>query len=329
MLSYDAGAKRRFLCVVLGLIVSIVGCTFLSAEPETPPAPREAMRKWVADIADYTQLRVPAFLVIAQNGDELLTTGLTATVALANDYIDAIDGLGREDLFYGYDADNQPTPVDAIEWMLSYLDRAEALGIEVLAIDYCWDVARMDDSYTRNAVHGFASFAAPRRELDVIPDYPVQPVGMNADDVIDLSDVKNFLYFINPWEFETKDSFLNALAETNYDALILDPEFDEEPILESDVKLLKVKANGGTRLVLCYLSIGEAEDYRSYWGPSWAANPPEWLLDENPDWPGNYPIQFWHSEWQAIVFEMLDDVLAAGFDGVYLDRVDVYEEFEN
>jgi endo-alpha-1,4-polygalactosaminidase (GH114 family) len=29
------------------------------------------------------------------------------------------------------------------------------------------------------------------------------------------------------------------------------------------------------------------------------------------------------------VFAMLDDILEAGFDGVYLDRVDVYEEFED
>ena len=202
------------------------------------------------------------------------------------------------------------------------------MGIEVLAIDYCWDVARMDDAYARNAEHGFVSFAAPRRELDRIPDYPDQPKSMNADDVIELSDVENFLYLINPGQFDTKADFLTALVDTNYDALILDLEFDDEPLLASDVELLKFKANGGTRLVLCYLSIGEAEDYRGYWDPSWTANSPEWLLDENPDWPGNYPVQFWQPEWQAIVFQMIDAVLGAGFDGVYLDRVDVYEEFD-
>ena len=33
--------------------------------------------------------------------------------------------------------------------------------------------------------------------------------------------------------------------------------------------------------------------------------------------------------WQAIVDAQLDCILAAGFDGVYLDCVDVYERFEN
>lgn len=328
MSRYTAGDPRRLLCVILGLIACVVGCTFLSAEPESPPSPRDAMRTWVADIAEYAKSAVPGCLVIAQNGDELLTTGATASAPLANEYVDAIDGLGREDLFYGYDGDNEPTPSEATYRMLSYLDRAESLGIEVLAIDYCWDTMRIDDSYVGNAAHGFASFAAPSRALDIIPDYPPTPFDMHAGDTRDLSDVGNFLYLINPGQFDTKASFLTALAETNYDALILDLEFEDAPLLAADIESLKLKANGGTRLVLCYLSIGEAEDYRSYWEPSWAANPPEWLLEENPKWPGNYPVQFWHSQWQAIVFEMVDDVLEVGFDGVYLDRVDVYEEFE-
>jgi len=150
-----------------------------------------------------------------------------------------------------------------------------------------------------------------------------------ATSSISSSDVGNFLYLINPWQFETKADFLTELARTNYDALVLDLEFEDGPLLAVDVERLKVKANGGARLVLCYLSIGEAEDYRSYWESSWTANPPEWLLEENPDWEGNYPVQYWHPEWRDIVFTMLDTVLKAGFDGVYLDRVDVYEEFEN
>ena len=321
--------SRGLLCVLIGLIWSLVGCTFLFADSEVPLSPRDAMRTLVSDISDYVKAQAPEFLVIAQNGDELLTTGTTATASLANAYIGAIDGLGREDLFYGYDDDNKPTPVEATEWMLSYLDLAETLGIEVLAIDYCWDHVRMDDSIARNAAHGFASFVAPSRMLDIIPDYPNPPSGVDTGDVRSLSDVGNFLYLINPWQFDTKASFLTALEGTSYDALILDLEFEDAPLSTADVEMLKVKAHGGTRLVLCYLSIGEAEDYRSYWNPTWSSNPPEWLLEENRDWPGNYPVQFWHSEWREIVFEMIDAVLAAGFDGVYLDRVDVYEDSED
>ncbi len=329
MIRHVSFGIRCILCSLIGLTWWLVGCTFLLADSEVPLSPRDTMRALVAELAEYTRTQAPGFLVIAQNGDALLTTGDTAAASLASDYVAAIDGLGREDLFYGYSNDNEPTSVEATDWMLAYLDRAEELGIEVLVIDYCWDQAVMDESYSNNAARGFVSFAAPSRELDAIPDDPAHPFKVHSGDVISLSDVRNFLYLINHRQFETKASFLDALAGTNYDALILDLQFDGSPLSAEDVGMLKVKANGGTRLLLCYVSIGEAEDYREYWDPGWSATPPDWLLEENPDWPGNYPVQYWHPEWQEIVFEMMDAVLAAGFDGVYLDRVDVYEEFKN
>ena len=317
------------LCSLIGLTWCLVGCTFLLADYEVPLSPRDAMRALVVELAEYVKTQTPGLLVIAQNGDELLTAGDTGAASLASDYVAAIDGLGREDLFYGYSNDNEPTPVEATNWMLAYLDRAEELGIEVLVTDYCWDQALMDESYSSNAARGFVSFAAPNRMLDAIPEYPIGPFNAHAGDVSSLSEVRNFLYLINPWQFESKSAFVDALAATNYDALIVDLEYEDDPLLSEDVDTLKVKANGGTRLVLCYVSIGEAEDYRGYWNPTWTTTPPEWLLEENPDWPGNYPVQYWHPDWREIVFEMMDAVMAAGFDGVYLDRVDVYEEFEN
>jgi len=319
---------RDILCSLIGLTWCLVGCTFLLADSEVPLSPRDAMRTLVVELAEYTRTEAPVFLVIAQNGEELLTTGDTAATSLASDYVAAVDGLGREDLLYGYSNDNGPTPVEATNWMLAYLGRAEELGIEVLVTDYCWDQALMDDSYSGNAARGFVSFAAPSRELDTIPDDPAHPFKVHSSDVISLSDVRNFLYLINPRQFETKASFLDALTRTNYDALILDLEFDGAPLSAADVSMLKIKANGGTRLVLCYVSIGEAEDYREYWDPAWSTSPPEWLLEENPDWPGNYPVHYWHPEWREIVFGMMDAVLSVGFDGVYLDRIDVYEKFE-
>ena len=53
------------------------------------------------------------------------------------------------------------------------------------------------------------------------------------------------------------------------------------------------KPDGGARIVLAYLSIGEAEDYRSYWQRDWSVSPPAWLGAENPDWPGNYAVNYW------------------------------------
>ncbi len=34
---------------------------------------------------------------------------------------------------------------------------------------------------------------------------------------------------------------------------------------------------GGPKLILCYMSIGQSENYRWYWNPDWELNPPSWL----------------------------------------------------
>jgi cysteinyl-tRNA synthetase len=88
----------------------------------------------------------------------------------------------------------------------------------------------------------------------------------------------------------------------------------------------------GNRKVLCYLSIGEAEDYRSYWKSDWKTSPPSFLDEANQRWKGNYKVKYWLPEWQQLVYgseeSLLDEIIALGFDGVYLDIVDAYQYYE-
>jgi cysteinyl-tRNA synthetase, unknown class len=85
---------------------------------------------------------------------------------------------------------------------------------------------------------------------------------------------------------------------------------------------------GGVKVVLCYMSIGQAEDYRWYWQPEWSKNPPKWLDKGDTEWAGDYWVRYWDPEWQRIIYgtpdSYLDRIIALGFDGVYLDRVDAY-----
>jgi cysteinyl-tRNA synthetase len=89
---------------------------------------------------------------------------------------------------------------------------------------------------------------------------------------------------------------------------------------------------GGEKIVLCYMSIGQAADYRFYWQPEWRENPPAWLDEQDEVWAGDYWVQYWDPEWQAIIYgspeSYLDQILALGFDGIYLDRVDAYWYYE-
>jgi cysteinyl-tRNA synthetase len=294
---------------------------------------REDMRTFVQGISSYAKSYGGSFIIIPQNGHELLTETGESDGVIASAYTGAIDGVGREDLFYGYDEDNVATPAPERDYMIAFLDRAEDENVEVLVTDYCWTPSYVDNSYSQSEICGYASFAAHRRELDSIPAYPLNPHNANTSDISSLAEVKNFLYLINPELFADKVSFLDALATTDYDLLIIDLFFNGETLTAQDIASLKVKNSGGSRLVIAYMSIGEAEDYRYYWKTEWESSPPEWLAEQNPNWEGNYKVEYWHPEWQSIIFgnnsSYCKRILDAGFDGVYLDIIDAFEYFES
>lgn len=290
------------------------------------------MRDFVINISSYAKNKDHDFIIIPQNGIELITDTGEHEGNITGAYLQAIDGVGQESLFYGYDEDNQATPEEERSWLHGFLDIIIENGKQVLVTDYCWTSSYIDDSYEINAQHGYVSFAADHRELDNIPRYPNNPYHEDAANIVSLSEAKNFLYLINPSEYPNKDTFIQSLSETNYDLILIDLFFNQQ-LNRDDISSLKTKANGGSRLIICYMSIGEAEDYRYYWQSEWDTNPPSWLKNENPDWQGNYKVCYWNETWQNIIFgndeSYLDRILETGFDGVYLDIIDAYEYFES
>ena len=314
----------------LGVVVLLaVACN----RPEVEPCDdyRQAMRDFVIRISETARTQDADFVVIPQNGIELVTMGDDAHSELVATYLAAIDGHGQEDLFYGYSRDDKPSPSDATEYLLSYLHRSQQTGNRILVTDYCSRPEYVADARNRCDAEGFVSYAAPSRELDVTPSGA--PAHENTQDILQLSEAQNFLYLLNNEQFNSKNQFLESVAATNYDVVIMDLFFnDGTAFTAAEVERLKHKANGGKRLVICYMSIGEAEDYRYYWQSSWKRHKPAWLARENPSWPGNYKVRYWCSEWQDLICgagdSYLSRILSAGFDGVYLDIVDAFEYFE-
>jgi cysteinyl-tRNA synthetase len=308
------------------------GVTEGETEGEPPSSYRQEMRDFVQALSAYAKAQHPGFLIVPQNGEALLTSNGAPGGTPSQDYLNAIDGQGREDVLYGYTADNVPTPAADRNAFIAMLDFAEAQGVEALVTDYCSTHSYMDDSYASNAARGYLSFAADSRELDRIPSYPAAPYQVNALSITNLAQAENMLYLLNAEPFASRAAYLSALDATNYDVFILDLFHDETALTAQEVAGLKTKANGGQRLLLAYMSIGEAEDYRYYWQMAWQPGSPSWLQAENPDWEGNYKVRYWDPGWQAIIFgsgnAYLNRILAAGFDGVYLDIIDAYEYFE-
>lgn len=144
----------------------------------------------------------------------------------------------------------------------------------------------------------------------------------------DLSGVRHFTYWLaNP------DPAL--IAASGFDMAVVDYSSDgsgANAFNRGDVALMQRKPDGGRRIVLSYLSVGEAEDYRFYWKPEWSKTEPSWLEAENPDWEGNFKVRYWDPDWKRIIFggpdAYLDRIIAAGFDGVYLDIIDAYWYFQ-
>ena len=320
--------KSSILLLLLPLLF-FVEC---GGDDEFDPVYRQYMREFVQNISQYARTIDENFIVIPQNGQELVTQNGEADGQPATEFLQAIDGLGREDLFYGYNKDDKATPSDEREYMTAFLDVCESNGVEVLVTDYCSSQSKMDDSYRQNNEKNYISFAAPDRELRKIPGYPVQPYNVNGNDINDLSEAKNFLYLINPEDYPTRQAFLTALAATRYDIILIDYFYNGEEFTRNEISLLKTKNNGGSRLVIAYMSIGEAEVYRYYWQDEWESDPPSWMKEENPDWEGNYKVEYWDPGWQSIIYgssdSYLDKIMDKGFDGVYLDIIDAFEYFE-
>ena len=141
----------------------------------------------------------------------------------------------------------------------------------------------------------------------------------------------SFAYILQAEKFaKNKADFIKKINESGRDFVIIDYSFDgtEKGIWQSN-ELAAMKKGDKKRKILAYLSIGEAENYRTYWKADWLKGKrPEFLLDENPEWKGNYRVRYWNKRWQEIVIKYLDTIIQQGFDGVYLDIVDGYEFFE-
>ncbi|MBN1346914.1 MAG: endo alpha-1,4 polygalactosaminidase [Phycisphaerae bacterium] len=152
---------------------------------------------------------------------------------------------------------------------------------------------------------------------------------------------------------------VDALAASRYDLLVLEPtrtDWSSSGTRDFGTKAMttRLKAGAGSdgvyrKRVIAYINIGEAEDWRWYWkwSTSWTsgqARPADWpsyILVQDPDgWAGDYPVAYWQPAWKDLVIygnnqdsaphgdyaSILDEVIRDGFDGVYLDWVEGYED---
>ena len=299
---------------------------------------RGEMRNLVREISAYAKSTNEDFIVITQNGLELLTKNGRANGKQAQDYLDWIDGVGQEHVFYGLDGYDIQTSNAYRDYILGFLELAGRKDLKVLVTDYCSSPSQIYDSYSRNQDRNYISFTAPGGDYDLnaIPQYPKAPFNMNLQDVRRIDQAKNFLYLINSNFYDTSEKLLDDLRTTNYDILLIDPFFGGDRLFRpTEISSLKQKANGGSRLVIAYLNIGAAEEFRYYWQSDWQIGNPSWLAARytNPLFDNEYWVKYWEPGWQRLLFgndsSYVKRILDAGFDGVYLDNVEAFSYFES
>ena len=144
-----------------------------------------------------------------------------------------------------------------------------------------------------------------------------------------LVDVSHWLYLI---DVNLEPETVNQIAASEYDMVVLDFIPSEEdntgyPMAEVVAQLHRA---AHPKLVIAYIDIGQAEDYRTYWQQDWGIGHPTWIAGDDPDgWEGNFPVAYWDDEWRSIWLSdngYLQAILEAGFDGVYLDWVEAYSD---
>ncbi|MBR0558156.1 endo alpha-1,4 polygalactosaminidase [Ciceribacter sp. L1K23] len=151
---------------------------------------------------------------------------------------------------------------------------------------------------------------------------------------------------VDNWGYELQGSNGNPLnvgllASATHDLLVIDQSrdgTDANRFSAGDIARMK-DGMGGRSVVVSYVSIGEASEFRDYWHKNWTttgeadgkltARAPDWLGPVNPDWPESRKVRYWDKDWQDIIFNdsktgEIDAIVRAGFDAAYLDIVDGY-----
>ncbi|MFC0266734.1 autotransporter domain-containing protein [Kushneria aurantia] len=121
-----------------------------------------------------------------------------------------------------------------------------------------------------------------------------------------------------PYIYQLQEASYETLVEQHFSVAVVD--MDDTGMSRAQVEAIEAQ----DKTLITYVSIGEAEDYRDYWDRMSADGIPDYVLDENDDWEGNYRVEFWQPEWQALMAERIEEAVALGYSGAYLDIVDAY-----
>ncbi len=278
------------------------------------------MKSFIKEISSKAKDKKSDFIIIPQNGVELVYNDYDAESGVDYDYLQAIDGVGIEELFNN---SGVVVPDERLETLKLIKD-----NVTVMVADYVANDNERDATIVKNLDNDFICY--PRTSNNYNYEYITTPiVNENSNDINSLADAQNYLYMISYNQYTSKQAIINALSTTNFDVILIDLFFDTDVVFtKTEINQLKTKANGGSRKVISYMNIGSAENYRYYWKNNWKLHHPRWLKKPYEGYEDEIWVKFWKNEWKNIIYKednsYLDKIIEAGFDGAYLDNIEAY-----
>jgi cysteinyl-tRNA synthetase, unknown class len=124
------------------------------------------MADFVAVLRAHASIRNPYFLIFVQNAAELAVK--------VPSYLSALDGIGQEDVYYGYEQDGKATPADVTSVMEKNLKSFRDAGKIVLTVDYPFSFSgdvphfdaatrtKIESAYARSKANGFVPYCTVR-----------------------------------------------------------------------------------------------------------------------------------------------------------------------
>jgi len=152
------GSPEAYLDQVLrlgfdGVYLDRVDAYWYYQEQGRAGAARE-MVDFILDFSAYAREKHPGFGVFPQNAEEL--------GVMFPDYLEAMTGIGVEDLYYGYPRDHEPSPAEWTAEREAILDQWVAAGKLVLTIDYTARPEQIADAYFRAHARGYVPYVTDR-----------------------------------------------------------------------------------------------------------------------------------------------------------------------
>ena len=303
------------------------------------PNYRNMMREIVEELSIYGRARDPNFIVLVHHGFDILywsqreydvqDAKRNPTDAAHQETIRPVDMPMRHFIraINGFVADGQfcsPLRISQID-----LKAAREEGLTPLSFDHCESEEQAVNALGQAVEAKIVTFAEGKQDfkLSTIPDR--RPVAENASNIQSLGEARNVLPLFNARAFGTREDWLVALRNNNYDIIIIDG-FDRtnHSLSRAELHSIKFKQTGARRLVLARLDIGHADDSRYYFKRDWQVGSPSWIESLGTDYFGQYNVEYWNPAWKAIIGRYFAGIVDLGFDGVYLDGIEAYRTWE-